>query len=100
MGGIWSFLLEKMFPTERIRVLFRGLSGSGKTTIMYQLKGEGLVSSVPTVGYNLESIKLTKNITVEGRDLGGGWMLRQLDHHHYDDKVRAMIWVVDCTDLE
>jgi ADP-ribosylation factor protein 1 len=99
MGGFWSFLLEKIFATERIKVLFRGLDGAGKTTIMYQIKGDGLVSSVPTVGWNRESITLNKNITIEGWDLGGGWMLRQLDHHHYDDKVKAMVWVVDCSDL-
>lgn len=81
-----------------MKIFFKGLDGSGKTTIMYQIKGDGLVSSVPTVGFNVETLKLTKDITVQAWDLSGGHKLQQLHKHYYDAKVKALVWVVDISD--
>lgn len=33
-----------------------GLDGSGKTTILYQLKLNEVVTTIPTIGFNVENI--------------------------------------------
>lgn len=40
-----------------VRTLMLGLDGGGKTTLMYKLKLGEVVSSVPTIGFNVETIE-------------------------------------------
>jgi GTPase SAR1 family protein len=55
MGGF----LERMrkafdgFGTQESRIVLIGLDGAGKTTILYKLKLDEVVSSVPTIGFNV-----------------------------------------------
>lgn len=37
-------------------ILMVGLEGSGKTTILYQLERENKVHSIPTIGFNIETL--------------------------------------------
>jgi len=41
---------------RRKHVVFLGLNGSGKTTILMQLKYKCYLTSVPTVGFNHEKV--------------------------------------------
>ena len=48
----------KMFYTmlgwkTEVRVLVLGLDNAGKTTILYQLKMGEVVSTIPTIGFNV-----------------------------------------------
>jgi len=47
-----------------------GLDGAGKTTILYNLKLGEVVSSVPTIGFNVESVQY-KSIKFNLWDIGG-----------------------------
>ena len=48
-----------------------GLDGAGKTTITYKLKlGESFKTTVPTIGFNYESVNY-KNIKFNIWDIGG-----------------------------
>jgi len=38
------------------RVLMIGCDGSGKTTILYKLKLGEMVTAVPTIGFNVETV--------------------------------------------
>ena len=40
-----------------------GLDAAGKTTILYKLKLDGLVTTIPTIGFNVEQLKY-KNLDV------------------------------------
>ena len=52
------------------KILILGLDGAGKTTIMYKLKFDETVASVPTIGFNVEEIKY-KNLKFMCWDIGG-----------------------------
>ena len=59
------------------RVLFVGEDGTGKTTLMYRLKGGSQNSFyVPTIGFNVETIGYP-NHRYEVWDIGGQKLLRQ-----------------------
>lgn len=47
-----------------------GLDGAGKTTILYKLKVGEVVQSVPTIGFNMETVEF-KNIRFSVWDIGG-----------------------------
>lgn len=49
------------FGTKESRIVLIGLDGAGKTTILYKLKLDEVVSSVPTIGFNVEKFKY-KNV--------------------------------------
>eukprot|EP00971_Amphidinium_carterae_P292568 5808200-Amphidinium_carterae.1 len=48
--------LPGMTPSE-VRVLMVGLDNAGKTTIIYRLKYNEVVTTMPTMGFNMEQIK-------------------------------------------
>ena len=52
------------------RVLMVGLDNAGKTTILYKLALDEIVSTIPTVGLNIETITY-KDIKFHVWDLGG-----------------------------
>jgi GTPase SAR1 family protein len=61
----------KMFYTmlgwkTEVRVLVLGLDNAGKTTILYQLKMGEVVSTIPTIGFNVETVTY-KNLTFQVR---------------------------------
>lgn len=44
-------------------VLMLGLDAAGKTTVLYKLQLGEVVTTIPTIGFNVESIKY-KNLTM------------------------------------
>lgn len=46
-----------MFGKKEMRILMLGLDAAGKTTILYKLKLGDVVSSVPTIGFNVETVE-------------------------------------------
>lgn len=51
-----------------------GLDAAGKTTLLYQMKLGKFVSTIPTIGFNAETIP-EKGWNVTLMDIGGGWAL-------------------------
>ena len=60
MGGILGKLLKSFGKTEA-RMLMVGLDAAGKTTVLYKLKLGELVTTIPTIGFNVETVQY-KNI--------------------------------------
>ena len=52
------------------RVLMVGLDNAGKTTLLYKLKLGEVVSTAPTIGFNVESV-LHNNVNLTVWDIGG-----------------------------
>ncbi|NXT28508.1 ARF4 factor, partial [Syrrhaptes paradoxus] len=47
-----------------------GLDAAGKTTILYKLKLGEIVTTIPTIGFNVETVEY-KNICFTVWDVGG-----------------------------
>ena len=47
-----------------------GLDAAGKTTILYKLKLGDVVTTIPTIGFNVETVEY-KNIEFTVWDIGG-----------------------------
>lgn len=98
--GAWLTTLKQalgLLPAERkIRVLVLGLDNAGKTSILYRLHLGSVVSTAPTVGFNLETLQY-KNVSFEVWDLGGQTGIRPYWRCYFSD-TDAVIYVVDSTD--
>ncbi|XP_066372367.1 uncharacterized protein [Miscanthus floridulus] len=72
-----------------------GLDAAGKTTILHRLHVGEVLSTVPTIGFNVEKVNVA--FTVWG--VGGQDKLRPL-WRHYLSNSDALIYVVDSTDRD
>eukprot|EP00727_Mastigamoeba_balamuthi_P006716 m51a1_g2665 putative ultraviolet-b receptor uvr8-like (543) ;mRNA; r:702194-704507 len=65
-----SFKMSKLGHAPDIRLLMIGLDAAGKTTILYKLKLGEIVTTIPTIGFNVETVPYRrKNFTFW--DVGG-----------------------------
>uniref|UniRef100_UPI0037E9B692 ADP-ribosylation factor-like protein 14 n=1 Tax=Semicossyphus pulcher TaxID=241346 RepID=UPI0037E9B692 len=82
------------------QVLLLGLDNAGKSTLLYKLKHNAYVSTVPTIGFNVEMFeakKNRKNIAVTMWDVGGQGKMREHWKSFYEDAA-AVVFVVDSSD--
>ena len=84
-----------IFKKKDARIVMVGLDAAGKTTILYQLKLNKVVPTIPTIGFNVERIEY-KNLKMTIWDVCGGG-LRQLWRHYYEHS-NGIIFVIDSTD--
>jgi ADP-ribosylation factor protein 1 len=75
-----------------------GLDGAGKTTILYKLKLGDVVQTMPTIGFNVETVEY-KNINMTVWDVGGQSKIRALWRHYFQN-AQGVIFVVDSNDQE
>merc|ERR550514_1501139 len=90
--------LRNLFTRREARVLIMGLDAAGKTTILYKWKLGEVVTTIPTIGFNVETVKY-KNITITTWDVGGRSPLRPL-WRHFMEGTNAIIFVVDSNDRD
>jgi small GTP-binding protein len=93
--GSW---LSSLFEDKEIRLLMLGLDASGKTTILYKMKMGEVSYTVPTIGFNVESISY-RNIQFNVWDIGGQDKIRPLWRHYFVN-TQGLIFVVDSEDSE
>jgi small GTP-binding protein len=96
MGLAISKLYSLLNFTKDTRVLMLGLDAAGKTTVLYKLKLGELVTTIPTIGFNVEHVKY-RNLEMTLWDVGGQDKIRPLWKHYYE-KTDALIYVVDSND--
>ena len=75
-----------------------GLDNAGKTTILYKLHLGEIVTTVPTVGFNVETMHY-EGLKFQVWDLGGQTGLRPYWRCYYQD-TNAVVFVVDSVDRE
>jgi GTPase SAR1 family protein len=56
MGLSVSRLLSGLFGKKEMRILMVGLDAAGKTTILYKLKLGEIVTTIPTIGKQLQRL--------------------------------------------
>ncbi|KAK9843095.1 hypothetical protein WJX74_006886 [Apatococcus lobatus] len=96
--GLWMSRLLSMFGDKEARILVLGLDNAGKTTILYRLQVGEVVATIPTIGFNVETVTY-KNIKFQVWDLGGQTSIRPYWRCYYPN-TQAIIYVVDSSDTE
>ena len=96
MGLTISSLFTKLFGNKQVRILMVGLDAAGKTTILYKLKLGDVVTTIPTIGFNVETVEY-KNIKFTVWDVGGQDRIRPLWRHYFQN-TQGLIFVVDSND--
>jgi ADP-ribosylation factor protein 1 len=98
MGNVFQRLFSRLFANKEARILMVGLDAAEKTTILYRLKLGEVIATMPTIGFNVETVEYHKiNFTVW--DIGGQDKLRPLWRHYFHG-TNAVIYVVDSNDTE
>lgn len=85
-----------------VRVLLLGLDNAGKSTLLYKLKFNSCVNTVPTIGFNVEMIEAKRskrNIALTVWDVGGQGQMRQYWKSFHQDTA-AVVFVVDSSDTQ
>ena len=96
--GNFASIFKRLLSKKEVRILMLGLDGAGKTTILYKLKLGDNVTTIPTIGFNVETLEY-KNINFTVWDVGGQDKIRRLWRHYYMN-THALIFVVDCNDKD
>ncbi|XP_056404799.1 uncharacterized protein LOC130296825 [Hyla sarda] len=99
MGLLLSTLQQTLmkFTGYEARILMLGLDAAGKTTILYKLKLRETVTTIPTIGFNVETVEPMRNVTFTVWDVGGQDKIRALWNHYYKN-TDGLIFVVDSAD--
>jgi small GTP-binding protein len=98
MGFIFSKMWQKLLGKKDVRMLMVGLDAAGKTTILYQLKMGETVKTIPTIGFNVETLDF-RGLTFTVWDVGGQDKIRVLWKHYYQN-TDGLIFVVDSNDRD
>ncbi|KAL4342448.1 hypothetical protein GQ457_08G009230 [Hibiscus cannabinus] len=98
MGLSFAKLFSRLFAKKEMRILMVGLDAAGKTTILYKLKLGEIVTTIPTIGFNVETVEY-KNISFTVWDVGGQDKIRPLWRHYFQN-TQGLIFVVDSNDRD
>ena len=93
------FQLYLSWGKQPSRILMLGLDAAGKTTILYKIKLNELVTTVPTIGFNVETVEVANGLTFTVWDIGAQRNMRRL-WQHYLHGCQGLIYVVDSNDPE
>ena len=70
MGNLINKVLSSLISKKEKRILMLGLDAAGKTTTLYNLKLGEIVTTIPTIGFNVETVEY-RNISFNVWDVGG-----------------------------
>merc|ERR1712070_27407 len=98
MGLTFTKLFAKLGYKKEMRILMVGLDNAGKTTVLYKLKLGEVVTTIPTIGFNVETVEY-KNISFTVWDVGGQTKIRPLWRHYFQN-TQGLIFVVDSNDRD
>ena len=91
ISNIVREMLCRLYGRQERRCLIIGNDASGKTTILYQFKLAEAITTIPTIGFNVETIEYG-GVTLTMWDVGGCDKIRPLWRHYYQN-TDAIIFV-------
>ncbi|CAK5262182.1 unnamed protein product [Mycena citricolor] len=103
MPSILSRFMNVLFPGSEYVAVIIGLNASGKTTLLYRLVFGEIVTTIPTIGFNVETVNLP---TRQGQNLNlvcwdvGGCGREHMTHIIVEIASRShvVIWLIDSSD--
>eukprot|EP01111_Echinosteliopsis_oligospora_P003702 TRINITY_DN1579_c0_g1_i1.p1 TRINITY_DN1579_c0_g1~~TRINITY_DN1579_c0_g1_i1.p1 ORF type:complete len:181 (-),score=36.70 TRINITY_DN1579_c0_g1_i1:74-616(-) len=98
MGNVFASMFNRIWGSKEVRILILGLDSAGKTTILYRLQCGEVVTTIPTIGFNVETVTY-KNIQFQVWDLGGQSTIRPYWRCYYNN-TNAIVYVVDSADID
>eukprot|EP00736_Rhodelphis_marinus_P004776 Rmarinus@m.4854 len=87
------------FSSDPEHISIIGLDAAGKTTLLYRLKLNENITTIPTIGVNVETVTLGGHGYTMW-DIGGRDKTRWLFLKTYSEKAHAIVWVVDSNDRD
>lgn len=91
--------LKKLFSTgRRHSVTMIGLDASGKTTLLYFMKTGDHQHTVPTIGFNCETLEI-EDLKFQVWDIGGQDVFIKF-WHNYIKTSSAIVYLVDIADSQ
>ena len=103
MGSFLSAMKQTLkdvldsFSERHAKILLLGLDNAGKTTVLYKYKMNELVTTIPTIGFNVETVHLGKNVSFTVWDVGGQDKIRVLWKHYFVG-CEGLVYVIDSAD--
>merc|ERR1712113_318699 len=98
MGALLAKAMDRLGGMKDSRLLMLGLDAAGKTTVLYKLKHNETITTIPTVGFNVEELEY-KRLRMTVWDVGGQDKIRKLWRHYYQG-VQGLVFVVDSNDCD
>jgi GTPase SAR1 family protein len=89
--------LKTFGEIDRLASLILRLDAAGKTTVLNKLKLGEHVTTIPTIGFNVEIIEY-KGFTMNPWDAGGQDRIRALCRHYFHS-THGGIFTVDANDI-
>ncbi|CAA7260771.1 unnamed protein product [Cyclocybe aegerita] len=106
MSSIVQRLIGRFFPKNQgPTVTILGLDSSGKTTLLYLLKLGEIVTTISTIGFNVETVDVAlpsgQRFRMNAWDIGGCGRSSLFSMIlFYVENADGLIWLVDCNDRE
>jgi len=100
--GILLSKLSCIFDSLRndpARILLLGLDSAGKTTILYKMHLDQVLPTLPTIGFNVETLEPVEGLRLHVWDIGGQDKLRGI-WKFYIKNCEGLFYVVDSSDRE
>jgi len=98
LSAIWAWFKPKFSTFNSKRLVMVGLDAAGKTSLLYKLKIGDVITTIPRIGFNLETIE-TKQVTIYNWDIGGADKILSLFRFFYEI-CSGLIFVVDSNDRD
>ena len=98
MGLAFTKIWQRLVGKTEMRIFMVGLDAAGKTTILYKLRLGEVVTTIPAIGFDVETMEY-KNLSFMVWDVGGQDDIRPSWRHYYQG-TNGLIYVVDSDDRD
>ncbi|KAK6973914.1 ADP-ribosylation factor [Biomphalaria glabrata] len=103
MGNV-QYTLNKVVASnilrrgKKARILMLGIDGAGKTSLLFKMSVPDYVvgSAISTLGFNVEKVKVTRNVRFTLWDVGGQEKLRPFWKNYFEN-TDGILFVLDST---
>lgn len=98
MGSVISSIVNMFSTKQPYSICMIGLDAAGKTTILYQMQLGNTITTIPTIGFNVEKFQVG-NVVFNCWDIGGQDKIRPV-WSRYVEVSDGIVFVVDIYDEE